>query len=797
MSLAGNTIVTENVEYQSVDDPTEYAGLSVAVVSVPTGKRGLYLDGHLIGGTSTGATGPQGATGIQGDDGFDGATGIGVPGPTGATGLAGSGGVQGATGLVGATGIGGIATLQDVTENGNTTTITCEFNNVHTAFITDLVSNVGVNIGQLNNVTIDNVDEHQAIMYNGTNWENSYVDLTAINVKAGIALSKGDAVYIQDNAGAVPVVGLARSDVASTMPAIGIVKDGNINLNAQGDVVTFGEFTTGLSGFEDGDTLYVSNVTAGGLMNTQPISTTDLIQNVLVTGVGRANDIPNAPIEPTAGNVNYFYVNTNGTKNFNKITPTVAKEIVEQDIDDVFAVDNISTSLPLRFSDNKTLVGSGTATTLTNIGNNCIVIGNKSVAVNGQGVNTVAIGVNAGRDDQSIRTIAIGDSAGLTSQGGSGGSATAIGFQCGLTNQSQGAVALGAYGAGQSNQGAYGVAIGQSAGQEGQNTQSVAIGTQAGKLGQGLYSVAIGRLAGSNAQGSSCVAIGVEAGDTGQAQRGVAVGQAAGKTSQSQFAVAIGPASGTNTQGDSAIALGRSAADTTQGSNSIAIGRVAARTNQGNECIAIGTSAGHTNQHNNSIVLNASGATLNTAGASRFYVNPVRSDSAYTTQMCYNNSSKEVYYVTNAHFQWVQRLISPVEVTASSGSLATLQIFDTTASPPYYNIGGTFTPNPTTGIITILTAGDYEMSMWILAQDSGNNSRVKLHGAIQVNGTTVAEDKQYVLVTNAAGRINEGSVQVSGLLWRLAINDQVTIAVGCNGVSCEVTKYRFSMRKIS
>ena len=528
---------------------------------------------------------------------------------------------------------------------------------------------------------------------------------------------------------------------------------------------------------------------------------------LLVTGVGRANDIPNAAIETTAGNVNYFYVNTNGTKNFNKITPAVAKEIVQQDIDDVFAVDNISTSLPLRFSDNKTLIGSGTATTLADIGNNSIVIGNKgATVVTGQGVNAVAIGVNAGKTGQYIRAVAIGDACGQTSQGKTGGSATAIGFQCGFTDQATGAVALGAYGAGRTSQGAYGVAIGQAAGEVGQNTQSVAIGTNAGREGQGIHSVAIGRLAGSNAQGTSCVAIGVSAGETGQNQRGVAIGEAAGKTNQSQFAVAIGPASGNNTQGDSAIAIGRAAAETTQGSNSIAIGRVAARTNQGNECIAIGTSAGHTNQHNNSIVLNASGATLNTAGASRFYVNPIRPVRDFTTRLNYDPSTREITHTTVHYFQWDRdpnqgSQSVPASPGATGPATPTLRVV-TDWSPGgtfgYFDTGGPFVPDPGTGEVTIITSGIYEFSMWMLAADIGGNNRVKLHGELQLFGggsiRTIGFDKQYALRTS--GAINEGSVQVNGVLAEVSSGSIVKVLVDCEGVDCELTYHRLTIRQV-
>jgi hypothetical protein len=86
--------------------------------------------------------------------------------------------------------------------------------------------------------------------------------------------------------------------------------------------------------FQEGETVYVSNVTAGALSNVKPYAGTDFIQNiglvvkghensgiVSVTGVGRSNDIPNAPIVADEGDINYVYVNDNNN-DLKKILPT-------------------------------------------------------------------------------------------------------------------------------------------------------------------------------------------------------------------------------------------------------------------------------------------------------------------------------------------------------------------------------------------------------------------------------------------------------------------------------------------
>src|SRR6056300_1407185 len=214
-------------------------------------------------------------------------------------------------------------TLQQVTDTSNSTSNTVLFTNAHTAFTTDLTSNVGVKLGQLSNVIITDPNDHKSLLYIDGNWIDDYIDFTSIEVKAGEALSKGDVVYINDGSGDTPEVRKADSSSASTMPAIGIVMDGTINQNNNGHVVTFGTFgMTFDTNFQKGEILYVSNTTPGGLMNTVPFNNTDKIQNVgivvksgekiLVTGVGRSNDIPNA--EEVYAQPTYVYVNSSGNE---------------------------------------------------------------------------------------------------------------------------------------------------------------------------------------------------------------------------------------------------------------------------------------------------------------------------------------------------------------------------------------------------------------------------------------------------------------------------------------------------
>jgi hypothetical protein len=126
----------------------------------------------------------------------------------------------------------------------------------------------------------------------------------------------------------------AQANSSATMPALGVAYQ-DFALNQEGLIVTFGR-ADGINtdNFQTGETVYVSNVTAGALSNVKPYGATDLIQNiglvvkghpstgiVSVTGVGRSNDIPNAPIVADEGDINYVYVN-DANNDLKKILPT-------------------------------------------------------------------------------------------------------------------------------------------------------------------------------------------------------------------------------------------------------------------------------------------------------------------------------------------------------------------------------------------------------------------------------------------------------------------------------------------
>jgi len=229
--------------------------------------------------------------------------------------------------------------LQEVTERGNTTDQVVSFLNPTTALTTDLAANVVVKLDQLSNVEFGTLAANEALVYDGANWVNEEMGIKnyiRVHNNTGSQLDRGEAVYIYNSWNTnVANVALAQSNSADTMPAIGLMSE-NVTTGNEGYAVAYGKVNNvDTSAFNEGDTLYVSNTTPGGLSNVKPYDTTnpDLIQNigicikkgasgiVFVTGVGRANDIPNAQIVTSNGDLNYVYVN-DADNDMKKIDPT-------------------------------------------------------------------------------------------------------------------------------------------------------------------------------------------------------------------------------------------------------------------------------------------------------------------------------------------------------------------------------------------------------------------------------------------------------------------------------------------
>ena len=216
-------------------------------------------------------------------------------------------------------------------------THTMDFLDPTTAIVTDQVSNVQIRLGQLENVanTVSNPSEDHLIVYDGTQWVNDYPMHTYVKIRNDedtATIEKGDAVYVKGTHNSNIInVGLAQSDSATTMPCIGLSNQ-QLAVGEQGTAIAYGKaLSVVTTGFITGETLYVSNTVPGGLSNVKPYNN-DLIQNVgvvtkvhssnggvFVTGIGRSNDIPNAPLITDYNDMNYVYVN-NINNDLKKIT---------------------------------------------------------------------------------------------------------------------------------------------------------------------------------------------------------------------------------------------------------------------------------------------------------------------------------------------------------------------------------------------------------------------------------------------------------------------------------------------
>jgi hypothetical protein len=147
-------------------------------------------------------------------------------------------------------------------------------------------------------------------------------------------MSKGDVVAVESaqNANLINVI-LADASQTSAMPAIGILEQ-DLAVGEEGIAITFGKVQgVNTSGLAEGEIVYVSPTTPGGVTDIRPTHDHYFVQNIgivmrtntnngviKVTGVGRSNDIPNANITTASGDADYIYIDDGGV--FKKITPT-------------------------------------------------------------------------------------------------------------------------------------------------------------------------------------------------------------------------------------------------------------------------------------------------------------------------------------------------------------------------------------------------------------------------------------------------------------------------------------------
>jgi len=317
--------------------------------------------------------------------------------------------------------------------------------------------------------------------------------------------------------------------------------------------------------------------------------------------------------------------------------------------------------------------------------------GDKSVAIGwrcgneAQGASSVAIGNECGRYSQGNSSVAVGFNCGFTGMGGSsvavgyncgadnqGSESVAVGYRCGETKQGTQSVAMG-YNCGATTQGSGSVAVGYKCGEISQSSDAVAIGGQAGQYNQGHGCVSVGELCGQYNQTANSVAVGHECGRYTQGDQCVAMGYLCGATGQNFGSTAIGYECGKENQQSNAVAVGAQAGEISQGSGSVCIGNSAGQTNCGKNSICIGKKAGQTNSHDSTIVFNAHNSNaLNTDGASRFYVQPIRNATGNGC-MSYNDTTKEITYSSNGSFTTLtSNTASFTTLTSNTASFTTL-----------------------------------------------------------------------------------------------------------------------------
>ncbi len=125
------------------------------------------------------------------------------------------------------------------------------------------------------------------------------------NTSGGV-IGKGVPVYVTGTVGSTTTleIAIARADDPTKMPALGLLET-QLSANATGHVTILGTLSTlNTSSFSVGNTVYVGPT--GGLVNTRPTGVNLLVQNIgrvgrsnsnngeiIVTGPGRTNDVPN------------------------------------------------------------------------------------------------------------------------------------------------------------------------------------------------------------------------------------------------------------------------------------------------------------------------------------------------------------------------------------------------------------------------------------------------------------------------------------------------------------------------
>lgn len=204
-----------------------------------------------------------------------------------------------------------------------------------------------IELDELSDVTITSPTELQVLIYNGSEWVNGWPEVKMIQIRndEGSTIPAGAPLYSRGEIGGSNriLVGIADANDSAKMPCIGIAyEEMNTTTTKDNYGVVSGVYNTNLTGFSglsDGDIVYVKNWTgtptsaSDVLTTTRPTDGSEEVQNVgiilktngtiiqglLVSAIGRSNDIPNATITTNSADADYVYIDDGNV--WKKITP--------------------------------------------------------------------------------------------------------------------------------------------------------------------------------------------------------------------------------------------------------------------------------------------------------------------------------------------------------------------------------------------------------------------------------------------------------------------------------------------
>jgi len=359
--------------------------------------------------TAVGKRGPRGPAGPAGAKGSTGATGVGIKGDTGISGSGSSGaGATGATG-VGATGVRvtGPTGATGATGVGATGVKGDTGPSISYVDITPSRVSIGYDAG------IITQGAESIAIGNLAGYSNQGYQSIALGKKAGEVTQGLNSIALGSSAGSNRQ---GYCSIALGFQA-GNYKQGNysIVLGASAGAISHGGKSIAI-GYDAGtnsipnNNIYYETITSTVVIYNDDVPTTsdDL---KLLTSITSVNDTNAISIGSLAGNINQgpksiaigfgaaYYSMVNAISTFSTIT---AKILVYDENDINLEYPKVST-LELEVS------------TLTILDNKTIAIGTD--AGNNQGINSIAIGTNAGNSNQGINSIAIGNCAGNLNQG--------------------------------------------------------------------------------------------------------------------------------------------------------------------------------------------------------------------------------------------------------------------------------------------------------------------------------------------------------------------------------------------